>query len=99
MDNATTMATPHLLMKLDKQNMAKTSLKLPASDSCGDVCAAEGPVNGRNAPVMTVYVSPSTPSDDWKSLRFSNLDGRSPKVCKMLKFLARRGCEAGQRKR
>jgi hypothetical protein len=41
MDNATTMATPHLLMKLDKQNMAKTSFKLPASDLCGDVCAAE----------------------------------------------------------
>jgi hypothetical protein len=25
MDNATTMATPHPLMTLDKQNMAKTS--------------------------------------------------------------------------
>jgi hypothetical protein len=33
MDTAATMATPHLLMKLDKQNMAKTSFKLPASDS------------------------------------------------------------------
>jgi hypothetical protein len=49
MDNTTTMATPHLLTKLDKQNMAKTSFKLPASDSCGDVCAADCPVNGQNA--------------------------------------------------
>jgi hypothetical protein len=39
--NATAMATPHLLIKLDKQNMAKTSFKLPASETCGDVCAAE----------------------------------------------------------
>jgi hypothetical protein len=45
MDNATTMAMPHLLMKLNKQNMAKTSFKLPASDLCGDICAAECPVN------------------------------------------------------
>jgi hypothetical protein len=34
------MAMPHLLMKLDKQNMAKTSFKLAASESCQDVCAA-----------------------------------------------------------
>jgi hypothetical protein len=43
--------------------------------------------------VVTVYVSPNTPSDDWKTLVFSNLAGYSPKVCKMLKFLARRGCD------
>jgi hypothetical protein len=66
MDNATNMATPHPLMKLDKQNMAKTSFKLPASDSCGDVCAAECPVNGQKMLVVTVHVSPNTPSDDWK---------------------------------
>jgi hypothetical protein len=30
----------HLLMKLDKQSMAKTSFKLDASESFGDVCAA-----------------------------------------------------------
>jgi hypothetical protein len=59
MDKATTMATPHPLMKLDKQNMAKTSFKLPASDSCGDVCAAECLVNGQKVLVVTVYVSPS----------------------------------------
>jgi hypothetical protein len=41
MDNATTMATPHLLMKLDKQNITKMSFKLPASDLCEDICAAE----------------------------------------------------------
>jgi hypothetical protein len=64
MDNASTMATPHLLMKLDKQNMAKTSFKLPASDSCADVCAAECPVNGQKVLVLTVYVSPNTPSDE-----------------------------------
>jgi hypothetical protein len=52
------MATPHLLMKLDKQNMAKTSFKLATSDSCGDVCAAECPVNGQKVLVVTVYVSP-----------------------------------------
>jgi hypothetical protein len=40
-NNATTMAVPHLLMKLDEQNVAKTSFNLPASDSCGDVCAAD----------------------------------------------------------
>jgi hypothetical protein len=58
------MATPHLLMKLVKQNMAKTTFKLPTSDSCGDVCAAECPVNGQKVLVVTVYVSTNTPSDD-----------------------------------
>jgi hypothetical protein len=43
--------------------------------------------------VMTVYISPNTSSDDWKSLIFSNLDGYSPKVCIMFRFLARRDCE------
>jgi hypothetical protein len=38
---ATTLATPHLLVKLDKQNMAKTSFKLAASESCGDVCVTD----------------------------------------------------------
>jgi hypothetical protein len=57
MDNAATMATPHLLMKLDTQNMAKTSFKLPASDSCGDVCAAKCPVNAQKVLVVTVRVS------------------------------------------
>jgi hypothetical protein len=41
----------------------------------------------------TVYVSPNTPTDDWKSLIFSNLTGYSPKVCKIFKFLTRRGCD------
>jgi hypothetical protein len=86
MDNAATMATPHLLMKMDKQNMTKTSFKLPASDSCGDVCAAECPVNGQKVLVVTTYVSPNTPNDDWKSLIFSNLAGYSPEVCKMCNF-------------
>jgi hypothetical protein len=31
-NNATTIAAPHLLMQLDKENMAKMSSKLPASD-------------------------------------------------------------------
>jgi hypothetical protein len=51
------------------------------------------PVNGQKVLVVTVYVSPNTPSGDWKSSIFSNLAGYSPKVCKMFKFLARRGCE------
>jgi hypothetical protein len=59
------MATPHLLMKLDKQNMANISFKLAASESWGDVCAAECPVNGRKVLVVTVYVSPNSPSDHW----------------------------------
>jgi hypothetical protein len=67
------MVAPHLLMKLDKQNMAKTLFKLAASESCGDVCAAECLVNGLKMLVLTVYVC--TPSDDWKSLIFSNLAG------------------------
>jgi exonuclease III len=92
-NNATTMATPHLLMKLDKQNTANTSFKLAASDSCGDVCAAECRANGQKVLVVTVYVSPNTPSYNWKSLIFSNLDWYSPKVCKLFKFLARRSCE------
>jgi hypothetical protein len=83
MDNATIMAMHRLLMKLDKQNMAKTTFKLPASDSCGDVCAAECPENGQKVPVVAVYVSPNTPSDSWKSLIFSNLAGYFPKVCTM----------------
>jgi hypothetical protein len=93
MDNATTMATPHLVMKLGKQNMAKTSFKLAASDSCGDVCAAECPVNGQKVLVVTVCVPPNTPSVYWKFMIFSNLAGYSPNLGKMLKFLARRGCE------
>jgi hypothetical protein len=40
-----------------------------------------------------VYVSPNTTSDDWEFFIFSSLDGYSPKVCKMLKFLVRRGSE------
>jgi hypothetical protein len=55
MNNATTMATPHLLMKLVKQNMAKTSFKLPASDSCGEVCEADYLVNEQKVRVMTGY--------------------------------------------
>jgi hypothetical protein len=46
-------------MTLDKQNMAKTSFKLAASDSCGDVCAGECPANGHKELVVTVYVSPN----------------------------------------
>jgi hypothetical protein len=80
------MATPHLLMTLDKQNMAKTSFKLPASDSCADVCAAEYLVHVQKVLVVAAYVSPNTPSDDWKSLIFSNLAGYSPKVSKCLSF-------------
>jgi hypothetical protein len=48
--------TPHLLMKLDKQNIAKMSFKLPASDSCGDICAAGCLVNGQKVLVETVYL-------------------------------------------
>jgi hypothetical protein len=85
MDNGTTMAMPHLLIKLNKQNMAKT-FKLPASDSCGDICAAECLVNGQNVLVVTVYISPNIPRDEWKSLIFSNLAEYSPKAYKMFKF-------------
>jgi hypothetical protein len=80
MDNATNMAAPHFLMRPDKQNMAKTSFKLPASDWCGNVCAAECIVNGQKLLVVAVYISPNAPSDDRKSLIFSNLAGYSPKV-------------------
>jgi hypothetical protein len=62
------MATPHPLMTLGKQNMAKKPFKLAASDSCGDVCAAECPVNGQKVLVVTVYISPNSLSDDCKSL-------------------------------
>jgi hypothetical protein len=79
-------ATPHLLTKLDKQNMAKTSFRLPASDLCGDICAAEYLVNGQKVLMATVYVSPNTPSDNWKSLIFFNLAGYSQKVCNMFQF-------------
>jgi hypothetical protein len=92
-NNATTMANHHLLMKPNKQNMAKTSFELAASEMCRDVCVAECLVNGQKALVVTVYVSSNTPSDDWKSLIFSNLTRYSPKVCKMFKFLASRSCE------
>jgi hypothetical protein len=44
-------------MAQDEQNMAKTSFKLPASDSCGDVCAAECLVNGQKVLVVTVQIS------------------------------------------
>jgi uncharacterized protein (DUF2461 family) len=40
-NNATTMATPHLLMKL-----AKTWFKLAPLETYGDICAAECHVNG-----------------------------------------------------
>jgi hypothetical protein len=42
--------------------------------------------------VVTVNVSPNTPSDDWKPFIFSNFAGYSPKLCKVFKFLAR-SCE------
>jgi hypothetical protein len=87
------MATPHLLMKLDRQNRAKSSFKLAARESCGEICAAECLVNGQKVLVVTVDVYPNAPSDDRKSLIFSNLDGYSPKMCKTFKFLARRDCE------
>jgi exonuclease III len=87
------MATPHLFMKLDKLNMAKTSFKLAASETCGEICAAECPANRQKVLVVTVYVSPNNSSDDWNSLIFSNLDRYSPKVCNMFKILARRYCE------
>jgi hypothetical protein len=72
--------------------MPKT-FKLPASESCGNVCAAERLVNGQKWFVVTVYISPNTPSDDLKYLIFSNLAGYSPKMCKIFTFLERRGCE------
>jgi hypothetical protein len=78
----------HLLMGLDKQNMAKTSFKLAASESCGDVCATEC-LLWTILLVVTMYVSPNTPSDDWKSLIFYNLAGYFPKVGEMFKFLAK----------
>jgi hypothetical protein len=80
------MGARHLLMKLEKQNMTKTSFKLAASESCGDVWAAECTVNGQKVLVVTVYVSPNAPSDDWKSLIFSNLSGYSPKCATCLSF-------------
>jgi hypothetical protein len=58
------MAT-HLLMKLDKQNMAKTSFKLPASESRGNVLCSRVPCKWTKVLVVTVYVSPNT-SDGWK---------------------------------
>jgi hypothetical protein len=58
--NATNMAMPRLLIKLDKQNMAKTLFKLLASESCGDVRIAQCLVNGKKVLVVTVYVSPNT---------------------------------------
>jgi hypothetical protein len=57
-------------MKLDKQNLAKTSFKLAASESYGDICVAVCLVSGRKVLVVTVFVSPNNPSDDWKSLIF-----------------------------
>jgi hypothetical protein len=57
------MAMPQLVMKLDKQNMAKMSFKLAASESCGDMCAGEYLVNGRKMLVVNVR-SPNTPSDN-----------------------------------
>jgi hypothetical protein len=50
----------------------------------GDVCAAECFVIGQKVLVVTVYVSPNTPSDDWKSVIFYNLAGYSPKLCKIV---------------
>jgi exonuclease III len=40
-----------------------------------------------------MHVSSNTPSDDWKYFVFSNLTEYTLKVCKMFKFLARRGSE------
>jgi hypothetical protein len=51
------------------------------------------PVNAQKVLVVTTYVPSNTPSNDWKSLIFSNLVGYSPKMFKMFKFLARRVCE------
>jgi hypothetical protein len=53
------MATAHLLMKLDKQNVAKT-FKLASSDSCGDVCVAECLVNGQKVLVYRQILPATT---------------------------------------
>jgi hypothetical protein len=76
-NNTTTVAAPHLLVKLDEQNMTKMSFKLAASESCADIRAAKWLVNGQRVLVATVYDSPNTSRDDLKSLRFSNLVGYS----------------------
>jgi exonuclease III len=91
-NKATTMATPHPLMKLDTQSIART-LKSSASESCGDIRSEECLVNGQKVLVVTVYATPNTPSDDWQSLIFSNLAGYSPEVCKIFNFLESVGCE------
>jgi hypothetical protein len=92
-NDTTIRATPHLLMRLDTQIMAKKSFKVAASDSCGDICAVEFLVSGRKRLVMTECISSDTPSNDWKTLIFSNFDVYFSKVCKIFKFLLRRSCE------
>jgi hypothetical protein len=87
--NATTTAAPHLLMKLDEQNTAKTSFKSAASELCGDIFAAECLVNGQKVLVVTVYVSLNTPSDDRRSLIFPNWLCVLQKCAKYLKVFGK----------
>jgi hypothetical protein len=94
-NNATIMATPYLPMKLDKPNMAKTSFKLPSSDSRGDVYPAEGYCKPTKAGGGD-YVRTSISKCSQRRLEIFEtfkLGWVFSKVRKMFKFLTRRSCE------
>ncbi|KDR08288.1 hypothetical protein L798_01976 [Zootermopsis nevadensis] len=83
---ATTMATPHLLMKLPKEDGA--DYRIAEAEKSGDICASECMVNGEKVFVVTLYISNNTPIDDCKRFVFSHLGTFPPKFTEMFSIMA-----------
>jgi hypothetical protein len=69
-----TMATPHLLMRINHVEFANLCVR---DDNIGDVCAADGV----RTLLVSVYINPNTPTDDIESFLLYSLMAYSPKIC------------------
>jgi hypothetical protein len=77
---AATMATPHLLMRINHVEFANL---YAGADNMGDVCAAEVMVDGVRTLLVPVYINPNTSTEDIESFLIYNLMAYSPKICTM----------------
>jgi exonuclease III len=78
---ATSMATPHLLMKLSKEDGEE--YRIAAAENRSDICAADCMVNGENVLIVTPYISNHTPIDDCKRFILSHLSNYTKMVSVM----------------
>jgi hypothetical protein len=81
---AATMATPHLLMRINHFQFANLCAR---ADNIGDVCAADGV----RAQLVSVYINPNTSTDDIECFLLYNLMAYSAKICTMWPRLKRFG--------